>query len=109
MKHVEPITLIFKLDLNLRSNLCDYSNGYILKGTITVANAAAADADVNNTNRKIIFQNWAPFASCIIRMNNTQIDDAQYIDIVIPMYNLIEYSDIYLKRLQFYFNIVEIY
>ena len=42
-------------------------------------------------------------------MNNTQIDDAQYIDIVIPMYNLIEYSDIYSKHLQFYFNIVEMY
>ena len=42
-------------------------------------------------------------------MNNTQIDDAQYVDIVIPMYNLIEYSDIYSKHLQFCFNIVEMY
>ena len=46
----------------LRTSLCDYSDAYILiKGTITVANIAAADADANNTNKKVIFKNWAPF------------------------------------------------
>ena len=46
----------------LRTSLCDYSDAYILiKGTITVANIAAADADANNNNKKVIFKNWAPF------------------------------------------------
>ena len=82
----------------LRTNLCDYIDAYILvKGTITVDNTAAADADANNTNKKVIFKYYASFTSCISRINNTQIDDAQYIDVVMPMYNLIEYSDDYSK------------
>ena len=81
----------------LRSSLCDYSNAYILvKGTITVANTGTAAAP-NNADKKVIFKNCAPFTSCISRINNTQIDDAQYIDVVMPMYNLIEYSDTYSK------------
>ena len=80
----------------LRTSLCDYNDAYILvKGTITVPNTAAANADVNKTNKKVIFKNSAPFTSCISRINNTQIDDAQYIDVV--MHNLIEYSDNYSK------------
>ena len=75
-----------------------YSDAYILaKGKITVNNTAAADADANNTNKKVIFKNCAPFTDCISRINNTQADDAKYIDRVMPMYNLIEYSDNYLK------------
>ena len=82
----------------LRSSLCDYSDAYILvKGNITVNNTAAADADANNTNKKVIFKNCAPFTNCISKINNTQIDNAEYIDIVMPMYNLIEYSDNYWK------------
>ena len=50
----------------LKSNLCDYSDAYILvKGTITVNNTAAASADVNNANKKVIFKNCAPFINCI--------------------------------------------
>ena len=46
----------------LRSSLCDYSDAYILvKGNISVNNTAAADADANNTNKKVIFKNCAPF------------------------------------------------
>ena len=79
----------------LKSSLCDYSDAYILvKETITVNNTAAA---ANNTNKKVIFKNWAPFTSCISEINNTQIDNAKDIDIVVPMYNLIEYSDNYVK------------
>ena len=82
----------------LRSSLCDYSDAYILvKGNITVNNTAAADAAVNNTNKKVIFENCAPFTNCISKMNNTQIDNAEYIDIVMPMYNLIEQSYNYSK------------
>ena len=82
----------------LKSSLCDYSDAYILvKGTITVNNTAAADPDANNTNKKEIFKNCAPFTNCIHEINNTQVDNAKDINIVMPMYNLIEYSDNYLK------------
>ena len=78
----------------LRSSFCNYSDAHILvKGTITVVNIAAAGAAVNNADKKVIFKNYAPFTS------NTQIDDAQYIDVVMPMYNLIEYSDNYSIRI----------
>ena len=81
----------------LKSSFCDYSDVYILvKGTITVNNTAAADADANNTNKKVIFKNCALFTNCISEINNTQVDIAKYIDIVMPMYNL-EYSDNYSK------------
>ena len=82
----------------LRSSLCDFSDAYILvKGNITVNNTAAADADANNTNKKVIFKNCAPFINCTSKINNTQIDNAEYIDIVMPKYNLIEYSENYSK------------
>ena len=82
----------------LRSSLCDYSDAYILvKGNIAVNNNAGAGAAANNTNKKVIFKNCAPFTNCISKINNTQIDNAEYIDIVMPMYNLIEYSDNYSK------------
>ena len=81
-----------------RSSLCDYSDAYILvKGNITVNNTAAAGAAANNTNKKVIFKNCAPFTNCISKINSTDIDNAKYIDIVMPMYNLIEYSDSYSK------------
>ena len=82
----------------LKSSLCDYSDAYILvKGTITVNNTAAQGAAANNTNKKVIFKNCAPFTNCISEINNTQIDNAKDIDIVMPMYNLIGYSDNYAK------------
>ena len=82
----------------LKSSLCDYSDAYILvKGTISVNNTAAAGAAANNTNKKVIFKNCAPFTNCISEINNTQKDNAKDIDIVMPMYNLIEYSDNYEK------------
>ena len=82
----------------IRSSLCDYSDAYMLvKETITVPNTAAASAAVNNTNKKVIFKNCAPFTSCITKITNTQVDYADDIDIVMPMYNHIEYSDVYLK------------
>ena len=82
----------------LKSSLCDYSDAYILvKGTISVNNSAAAGAAANNTNKKVIFKNCAPFTNCISEINNTQIDNAKDIDIVLSMYNLIEYSDNYAK------------
>ena len=58
---------------------------------------AATGVAVNNTNKKVIFRNCAPFTNCITKMNNTKVVDAQKNDIVMPMYNLIEYSDAYSK------------
>ena len=76
----------------LKSSLCDYSDAYILvKGTISVINTADEGAAVNNT------KNCAPFTNCISEINNTQVDNAKDIDIVMPMYNLIEYSNNYAK------------
>ena len=76
----------------------DYSDVCILvKGTIDVNNTAAQGAAANNVNKKVIFKNCAPFTNCISEINNTQIDNAKDIDIVMPMYNLIEYSDNYAK------------
>ena len=80
----------------LRSSLCDYSDAYILvKGTTAVAKET--DAAPNNANKKVILKNCAPFTNCISRINNTQVDDASDIDVVMPMHNLIDYSDNYLK------------
>ena len=74
----------------LRSSLCDYSDAYILvKGNTAVNNTAGAGAAANNTNKNVILKNCALFTNCISKINNTQIDNAEYIDIVMPMYNLI--------------------
>ena len=82
----------------LKSSLYDCSDAYILvKENVTVNKTTAADAALNNSNKKVIFKNCAPFTDCISEINNTQVDNAKYIDIVMPMYNLIEYSDNYSK------------
>ena len=76
----------------LRSDLCDYSDAYIVvKGTITVEGYNNA----NKRNKKLTFKNSAPFRSCISEINNTFIDNAEDLDIGVPMYNLLEYSNNY--------------
>ena len=83
----------------LRSSLGDCSDAYILvKGNRSVNNTAGAGAAANNTDKKVIFKNCAPFTSCISKINNDQTDNAQYIYIIMPMYNLIEYGDNYSKK-----------
>ena len=74
----------------LKSSLCDYSDAYIpVKGKITIngrgADAAARQAD--ERDKGVTFKNCAPFTNCISEINNTQIDNAKDIDIVMPMYN----------------------
>ena len=83
----------------LRSNLCDYADAYILvKGTITITGTGDdAAKQLDERNKGVMFKNCAPFTKCISRINNTDIDNAQDIDIVMPMYNLIECSDNYSK------------
>ena len=81
-----------------RSSLCDYSDWYILaKGTKTVANTTVASVAANNASKKMIFENYASFTKWISKINNTQIDDTLDIDVVMPMFNLIEYSNNYSK------------
>ena len=93
MNHVERITQI--VTLNLRSSLCDYSDAYILvSGTITVAEVAAGRG---NNGIQVVLKNCTPFTNCISEINNTQIDNAKDIDVVMPMYNFIEYNDNYSK------------
>ena len=84
----------------LKFSLCDYSDAYILvKGTITITgagdNAAARQAD--GRDKGVVFKNCAPFTYCINEINNIQVDNAKDTDIVMAMYNLIEYSDNYAK------------
>ena len=66
-----------------------------VKGNIPLNNTAAADTDANNTNKKVIFKNYTPFTNCISKVNNTLVGNAKDIDIVMQMYNLIEYNDNY--------------
>ena len=80
----------------LRSSLCDYSYADILVSetiTITGAGADGAAKRLDESRKKVIFKNCAPLTGCISEINNTQIDNAKYIDVVMLMYNLIEYSD----------------
>ena len=73
---------------SIESSLCDYSDAYILViGNIT--------ATPNNAATQVVFKNCAPVNKCRTEMNGTFVDEADFINIIMPMYNLIEYSDNY--------------
>ena len=77
----------------LRSDFCDYSDAYIVvKGTIDFLALAANEN--NKAEKNVVFKNNAPFTSCISKINSTLIDNADF-DIVMLMYNLLEYSQNY--------------
>ena len=81
-KHITSKTSI------LQSDLCDFSDANIVaKGTIIVTNP-----DNNAYGKKLAFKGNTPFIPCISKINNTLIDSAEYLDIVIPKYNSLEYS-----------------
>ena len=100
-----------------RSDLCDFNDAYIVvKGNITVTkntfttddfeepnNTAANATATNNANnnafneKKLVFKNNASFINCLSKINGVKIDNAEDLDIVIPMYNLLEYSKNYKK------------
>ena len=83
--HHNPITF---LTSSLQSSPCDYSDAYILvTGDITVTGG--------NTNTKVAIKNCAPFEKCRTEINDTFVDEADFINIAMPMHNLIEYSDNY--------------
>ena len=78
----------------LTSNLCNYSDAYILfKGSVSVLNLIAAFETANSNNKAVIFKICAPFTDCINGINDTQTDNVKYIDVVMSMYNLIENSN----------------
>ena len=92
----------------LRSSLCDYSHddAYILvKGTATVNGVVnGAENEILRRNRPLILKNNAPFVSCMTKTNNEFIEDADDLDIVMPMYNLLEYSKSYRKTIGSLYN-----
>ena len=89
----------------LRSNLCDYADACILvKGTVTVTANAGANNIRDKKNRKLILKNNAPFVLFITRINGELIEDDDDLDIVMPMYNLLEYSKNYRKTIGSLYN-----
>ena len=77
----------------LRSHLCDFSKAYIVvKGTVTVT-----EPDDAKRNKEVTFKNNAPFINCISKINGIKIDNAEDLDVVMPMYNFLEYSKNYKK------------
>ena len=85
----ERVNEIKFLTSSLESNPCDYSDAYIL---VTGNNNITG---TNDGNTKVAFKNCAPFKKCRTEINETFVDDAEHINIAMPMYNLIEYSDNY--------------
>ena len=75
-------------------------------GTLTVPKRTVVGAAANNANKKVIIKNCAPFTDCISEID-TLVDNAKDVDVVIPMYNLIVYSDNYSKRQKVYGNTIE--
>ena len=92
----------------LRSDLCDYTDAYILvNGTITFKAPTGANNIRDKTNRPLILKNNVLFVSCITRINGELVEDADDLDIVMPMYNLLEYSKNYRKTIGLFSIIIE--
>ena len=92
----------------LRSSLYDYKDAFIFfKGTITVANTEAQGQVANNGDKKVILKNYAPFTNCICRKKQypSRWCSWYWYDVLMPMYNLIEYMVIIQKHLEFSDNI----
>ena len=82
----------FKTSL-LTSDLCDYSDAHIVvKGIITVSTTVGVNEIRDKKNRPLAFKNNVPFISCILQINGTLVENAEDLEIVIPMYNLLNYS-----------------
>ena len=80
----------------LKSSLCNYIDVYTLaKGKITITGAGdkGGARKREEINKRVIFKNCAPFTASISQINNTQIDNAHYLDNVMPMHNFIEYDN----------------
>ena len=92
-----PIKKIRMKTPMLRSDLCEFSDAYIvLKGTITAEQNVNRNNDGNN--KPFIFKNNAPFINCISKINGVLIDNTEDLDVVMPMCILTEYSKNYTKQ-----------
>ena len=78
----------------LRSDCCNFSDVYI----VVERNITVTDPDNAERNKSVAFKNNAPFINCISKINGVKIDNAEDLDVVMPMYNLIEYSKNYRKQ-----------
>ena len=90
----------FKMTM-LKSSFYDYSNGYILvKGRITITGEgkSVGARQPDERNRRVMFTNFIPFTNFLSKIDNTQIDNGEGLDLVLPMYSLIEYSDNYSEK-----------
>ena len=86
----------------LRTDLCDFSDVYVVvKRHITVTNPNNA-----KRNKAVALKNNAPFINCIIKINGVKIDNTEYLDVVMHMYNLLEYSKNYTKKKQEVYGII---
>ena len=73
----------------LNSSLCDYNDAYVLVSwTTTIAPAPLSAVNPNSNDKELVFKNCIPFTDCISEINNIQIDNAIYIDVVMSIYNL---------------------
>ena len=82
----------------LKYSLCDYRDAYLLvKGKIPITGAGDDEVarQADERDKDVAFKNCAPFTNCINKINNTQVENAKDIDIVRPIYNLIEYGNNY--------------
>ena len=87
MKEMKMIQLLFETKV-IKPNLFDYSDAYIfVTGDITAANV--------NANTRVAFKNCAPFRRCVTHINHEYVETTENLDIIMPMYNLLEYSDNY--------------
>ena len=84
----------------LNSSLCDYSDAYTLvKGIMSIAPVPPPTLNLDNNDKEVVFKNCSPFIDCISEINYTQTDNAKDIDLVMAMYNLLEYGNNYSKTL----------
>ena len=101
--HTERIAPIVKIKFKtsmLRSSISHYSDAYIIRNGTIASTGEGADDTVKKVDvryKGLIFKNSAPFTKRLSEINNTKVDDAQEIDLVMSMYNVIEYSDNYSK------------
>ena len=81
----------------LRSDLCDFSDAYVVvNGSITLLKTQRKGF-IDIRNRFLAFKNNVPFTNCVSKIHNILIDNAEEIDVVMPMYNFLEYSKNYRK------------
>ena len=73
----------------LRSDLCEFSNAHIV---VNRDISLEVDDDANKHDRNLVFKNNASFINCITKINGIKVDNAEDLDVVIPTYNLLEYS-----------------